>query len=111
MQLVSSICNGNSRVSNFSVDYIESKHRRVPPLCFSFSFSYTLNTSLSPKMLSTPALTLSALIPSIPEIKSIREKFFLLDKDPIQMPYDVFNTQWLYVDNIWVCRNTRTYSE
>ena len=53
----------------------------------------------------------SALIPSFPEVKTIRERLFLLAEQPIDMPITEFESNWPYVDNIWCKRNSRTYPD
>ncbi len=53
----------------------------------------------------------SFLISVVPDIKSVREKLFLLNKKPIVMSIDEFNTNQPYVNNIWCCQNVWTYSD
>jgi len=78
----------------------------LPTYLLTYLFTYLLtHTSLSLFTMST------FLISVVFNIKSIRKKLFLLNKELIIMSIDEFNINWPYVNNIWCCQNVQIYSD
>lgn len=77
-----------------AVDYINTDASRSITYLPTYLTYLPTHTSLSSFTMS------SSLIPVVADIKSIREKLFLLDSEPIDMPIAEFEANWPYVDNI-----------